>query len=524
MLIALIISLGIVGMISDVIATFMPGVLKYIFFILFILGTLFHLQDRLTKFHYKQFRFTDPFLLLVIIFLFRGLNSNFYLFSAPDIVYFGTSLEMLLADYFSPLRLFTYYPDQMAAFHKLSSGVVAYTLIFFEKPTLIDAIDSRYAIVVLSLFLFFRVLIEKSPIIIAIFVCSVMIIYGEEVFFELSLSSYFYVLILFSLAYILFVKKETSQSLVVLFLILICAKAPIFYSAFFCALLGVVIFWREISKPILLIFSIGVASVIFSWIALPASAGAPSERAFSLYNILDGQSAWFTFYGIKNFALSDPIVLTILGYFQSMPLIAVYLLLMLIIFKVYAAGLLLTAAIGYQSVTNGRGRLISTQQRMTLLMFFYLFSSFAGYLWLRNGISLSHQAHGPLLASSLVVALFCVWAAQHTQKRRLLWAPLLMLAFFPRSGIVEIPHYHVVLGHSVIGHEGNPPGVWTAGNPLPTASVGATYYKPNSSEHMIDSQLYAALLGLRLKVEDASGPPFAEANSVWPQGGWTRTD
>ena len=96
---------------------------------------------------------------------------------------------------------------------------------------------------------------------------------------------------------------------------------------------------------------------------------------------------------------------------------------------------------------------------------------------------------------------------------------MIMLAFFPRSGSIEIPH-----DHSMELNVGNyPHGIWTAEEPLPTVSLGTMYYRPDPSDPMADSQLYAALLGLRLKAEDAPGPPSQEVNMVWPQGGWYRS-
>jgi hypothetical protein len=433
----------------------------------------------------------------------------------------------------------------MSAFHKLSSGVLAYTLVFFDRPNLIEAADARYTIIVFSLFLFFRTLIEKTAairsIVIVIFACSMIVIYGEEIFVVLAVSTWFYILVLFALSYILFVKKETPQTFIILFFILVCAKAPIFYSAFACAILGVAVFWNQLNKYVVLSFSFGVIAVFYSWVAIPVASMTDLTQGFTLYNGFDGSVARVmregiiaTLYGIKTsqpweyYVMKDPIIPAIKSYFSSVPFLAAYFVLAILIIKIYLCGSLLVKSIGNQSMTGGQGRAASIHQRMAFLVFLYLFVSFAGYLWVRNGTSMGQQLTGALALASLVASLFCVWAALQTNVWRLLWAPILMIAFLPQPGsLLNLGKFSnsSIVYHEAVGSIREPSrfdSMWTADKPLPSVPKGALYYKPKSSELMSDSQLYAAILGLRLKAIDAPGPPATWVNLVWLQGGWYR--
>jgi hypothetical protein len=220
--------------------------------------------------------------------------------------------------------------------------------------------------------------------------------------------------------------------------------------------------------------------------------------------------------------LSDPVVLSIQAYFGYLPALSISLLLALFILKVYVIGAIVTRTIGQQQGIGNPERHPATQQQMAFVMFLYLAISLCGYLWLRNAGFINHQAHGILLASGFVAAMCCIWGAYQTDLRRLIWGPLLMIPFLPSSANLEIPNNHMTRAFGrppIIGQ----PGIWTVGNSLPRLSTSAKTYKPPHSEAMVNSQLNAALLGLRLTIKDAPGLPAAGVNMVWPKdGGWWR--
>ena len=163
--------------------------------------------------------------------------------------------------------------------------------------------------------------------------------------YEFVISSYFYIIVLFGLAYTLHIKKEPPQVFVLLLMILICAKAPIFYSAFMCAIVSVSIFWDRLNKVIILGFSIGVAVVILSWTAIPPPSSGQGFTSY-LYLGLTEEGARSTLNGVQGWFLSDPVVLAIQKYFKSLPPTGVYLLISLFILKIYVIGALVIGAIG----------------------------------------------------------------------------------------------------------------------------------------------------------------------------------
>ena len=148
------------------------------------------------------------------------------------------------------------------------------------------------------------------------------------------------------------IKKETPQVFILLLMILICAKAPIFYSAFICAVVSVSIFWTQLNKPIILGIFIGVVAVILSWTVLPPPSSGQGFTSY-LYWGLTEEGAHATLNGVQGWFLSDPIVLAIQKYFRPLPPISVYLLMSLFIFKIYVIGSLAIGTIGRQHSVNG---------------------------------------------------------------------------------------------------------------------------------------------------------------------------
>ena len=111
------------------------------------------------------------FLYFYFYFYLRNFSAFNYVFESHDILYFGPTIEMLNANYSGNLKLFTFYPHEMAAFHMLPSAVMTSLCVLFPIPTLINIQEARFLITILVLtsFCFSFLLFYKNKLLTAIF-------------------------------------------------------------------------------------------------------------------------------------------------------------------------------------------------------------------------------------------------------------------------------------------------------------------------------------------------------------------
>ncbi|MBF0239524.1 MAG: hypothetical protein HQM12_17615 [SAR324 cluster bacterium] len=292
------------GAILSVTARFMPLYSREIvgvFSLLGIIRLMMDLKNKSCVFAIKKEHFLlIPFIVLVA-FYFRFFHFSNYIYESHDILYFGPALEILKADYWGNLRVPIYYPYEMAGYHLLPSAVIASIGFILSKPSLISFIEIRYLLIVLlfSSFFFRLWLGYRFNWRIYLPTCfCVLILFGEEFSFNLTISSFLYVFVVLQILLCVFEVRLLSQgngnahqesrsselrkSLLLFSMFLIICKAPIFYIA------GAMAFyywyflknerwsWRTWLVSVLVLIN------IFSWIAIPAPA--PEDAQFSIMN------------------------------------------------------------------------------------------------------------------------------------------------------------------------------------------------------------------------------------------------
>ena len=200
--ISMIIGLGTVSCIASIFVIFDAYLVKYVFVFFIILGALLHIYNKFSLLRELKLRLHDVLILISVIYFFKYLNSKYYIFETHDVLYFTSTLEMLIAEYRNSIKLFTYYPYEMASFHHLPGTVIASLLFLVKSPTLIDIINCRYFLIVLSLFLFIKNLnLNRKNILYIVPIFCIFIIYGEEISYSFIISSFFSILIIFSIVY-----------------------------------------------------------------------------------------------------------------------------------------------------------------------------------------------------------------------------------------------------------------------------------------------------------------------------------
>ena len=511
LLTAILLGLGNVGIATNILAVFAPVLAKPVLFGLAGLGGLgLYLTRHRNVLSPDRSRpavpglLRDGLLLLVVAWGLRFFSAQNYIFESHDILYFSPALEMLQADYFGSLRLFTYYPETMASFHHFSSGILAALLLPLETPTLIDTANARYVIMVAGLFLFLRPLL-RHRFLAGLAIClALLTIYGEEINYSLTISSYFYVLVLFGIVALLVRRDEPPQVFVLLLFVLACAKGPIFYSAFLAALFAAAVFWRQINRPLIAVFLVFVLAAVAAW-TVPPPPYAGQQLGLSLYRGLSGAAAREAMSGVTGWTMHDPVVRQIGRWFGENALPTALILLVLNTVKYYLFSFFAVHALGRRFAGADGARPAPDQQKMAMVLAAYLVLSLAGFLWVRNGLLASHQAHGPLLAAALSAALLSVWATQRQSPvLPLLVCAGLLVFYAPRTFEIALPNHHVREGRLAGLAEGD--SAWQVGRPLPAPSADG-WYRPAPGEAMIKSQLLAGLTGQRLRKTDAPSAP-----------------
>ena len=367
-----------------------------------------------------------PLLIVISIFVsFFHLYSRFYVFNNHDVLYFGWMQEAWHPGYSGPIRVPSEYPALMASNHLLPGALLSTMGLLLPSMNLVTAIDLRYLIIC---FVIAGLLIEiykrnsKRFLTTIVVGFTLLIAYGAEIVAELEISSFVYVLLLGCIMLILFEidSIDKTQRLILMFSLLLLAKAPIFLIA---AIVLMFLLVKNLKSTFTFrnftIFAITFVN-IFVWMLVPKSIGLGSGfplpagfvtdsgfdfkwSATSYHEILSwyvGHEAWFL-----NRYIHPPFIYMV-----------VFLLIVLKIYTVYF---------------HMRKRIGLTQSSVLVLDIYMITSMLSGLL-LRNSGSLRHQAHAFLLASTITFIVSVCYIS-----KKLKWKYLVPISII--SVLIQIP-------------------------------------------------------------------------------------
>jgi hypothetical protein len=367
-----------------------------------------------------------PLLIVTSIFMsLFHLYSRFYVFNNHDVLYFGWMQEAWHPGYSGPIRVPTEYPALMASNHLLPGALLSTMGLLLPSMNLVTAIDLRYLLIC---FVLAGLLIEiykrnrKRFLTTIVVGFTLNIAYGAEIVTELAISSFVYVLLLGCIMLILieFDSIGKTQRLILMFSLLLLAKAPIFLIS---AIVLMFLLLKNLKSSLTFrnfaIFLITFVNVIV-WMLVPKSIGLGSGfplpvgfvtdfgfdfrwSAASYHEILSwyvGHEAWF------------------LNRFIHPPFIFIVVFI-LIVLKIYTVYFYLRKKIGLT-------------QSSVLVLDIYMITSMLSGLLLRNSGSLRHQAHAYLLASAIT---FMVCVCYLSMKLK--WKHLVPISII--SVLIQIP-------------------------------------------------------------------------------------
>ncbi len=492
--------------ISSILAWTFPLYIKPFLICAIFLGFFILLNDlRKIKFNFNVFtkKLFDKkseiiifiFTILFLLFYLRNFSAFNYVFESHDILYFGPTLEMLNANYSGNLKLFTYFPHKMAAFHMIPSAVMTSLCVLFPVPTLINVQEARFILIILVLTSFFHsfLLFYKEKLLTAITALIFsLVIFGEQLMYCFTISSYLYVLLLLTILRTIFFTKSNDFLILILCLFLVICKSSIFYSALVMYMYFLYKNKNYILKPINIIISIIVFLNILSWVLiLPPYQN--ENLSFRIFNPLDIEYGLKFAIQFRGWIMGDPFIDWLNNNYVSSAVIP--LIIIFVIVKFYFPSYL----------GNNIGRQIIQKKRELYFMHgieIYLIVSMFGWILFRNGHNISHQAHGFLLA--LVPSLFFLSNWIISLKKTYFIKSILFVFFiiYAYPNFLNIPYNYIYEKrknnkvYSVLQYDD-----------VKDLKVKKGFYKPQKNEETSLSSLKAAAKGKRLLAKDLTSAP-----------------
>ena len=446
-------------------------------------------------------------ILLFFIFFFRELHYTKYLYESHDVLYFTPALEMLKANYLGHLKLFVYYPNEMASSHLLPGAILATTTVFLKEPTIITLIESRYILAVLFFTRFIyagRKLITRDKFLpYFVFPFVLLHVFGQEINYNLTISSFIYVFILLELSNRIIFYSDDKKSLLYFSIFLISAKGPIFYSAVVLSFYYWYIYAKYRFSVQVLVPSLVVLCIMISWLVIPLPY--PGEdiqlklmNPFALFHSLDLAE------NFKGWTLSEPITMFIKSQFSTSMIVVP--LFVFILSKYYFLFFAFSKTI--KKKLNSIDKIAAFKG-----IEIYLIASLLGWLVFRNGISISHQAHGYLLAAIVVYIYLTYFLVQTNNKIVLFIIAILFLPYIIKPNLFSLEGSHIREGRIASSKRGNAVLQYRQ---LPEYSAASDVYMPLKNEEPSLSMLKAAMYGKRLLANSISEPKGQIAH-------WVRT-
>ncbi len=396
---------------------------------LLLVGFLFFCYDLRKNYQYfwtfwQKDKIVPIFIIAAFVALyFFSFHYQFFSFETHSILYFSPSFEILKADYEGNLRVSIHYPSGLSSFHLIPSAFLAVIGFLNNLPNLVYFIEIRYILIVIFFTNFIYSIYKTvlpNPWKLLFILIAIFAIYGEELNYDLSISSFVYVFALLEIFLTILRIKSAPNNLsyqrylLFLAIILIICKAPIFYVAggfaFYLWLLN------KDSKfhPLIIIAGILVLANMYSWwdmLHISTQAIQDDSRL-----TLRG----FGFKGMIDWSPKDSIrALIDMGNYDKK--ITAFLVLFYLLIKYYAVFFTLIFKSKKWQDLHYTDRALAIYAALSLI----------GVIVVRNNISgIQHQAHAYFLMAILCGALLIFKLAQFKfSKNHILFLSVVFVIF-----------------------------------------------------------------------------------------------
>ena len=431
------------------------------------------------------------FLILIIYFI--NFHYQFFQFESHSLLYFSPTFEILKADYIGNLRVPTHYPSEFSSMHLIPSAAVATVGFLNPAPNLAFFTEIRYILIIIFFTNFIYSLYKTlNPSLWKLFfVCFLVFgIYGEEINYNLYVSSFIYVFVLLEIFLrILQInseriegnsQKEHSKDLLFFAIMLIICKAPIFYIA---GIFAFYIWWKNKElrfHPITILVGILVLANMYSWLDM-SFISTEAIKSASRFTLKGG----FEFKELAGWSLQDSIKeLIVLG--DRGRKITGFLILFYILIKYYAVFLFI-------AFKDKKWHNLPIFDKSLVI---YSIASLIGILTVRNDGGIGHQSHAYLLMSVLSFCALITFLLKTKLDKNIKLTLITIFIIFALSnklGGLLLPNKstYLVNNYGYLKYQD-----------INSKYSGQKFYTINENEPYWKSRIYSQLLGLRIKGED----------------------
>ena len=430
-------------------------------------------------------------LLIFFLYFFRGLNYQNHIYESHDLVYFSWIQEMITSQYTGAIKVGVAWPHLMAANHLLPGSMLAVLSIFLGHSSLVTSIEIRYLLVTLSFTTFFYTLLphNATKTIVAFFFCILIFsIYREELAYDLNISSFAYVIIILEILKGALLQKGDDRSLIFFSIILIIAKAPIFFIA------GLMAAWFYYMAPAsrfstaVIFASFLVVFNLASWALVSPPVGESIQwnlvSPLRISNLVE----------LRNWVIPNNITAAFQSYLTNWFVPIAFTLYILV--KYYGTYFLISRKFASEKL-HSKFIELNVKIRLRGLSLYMLASLFA-WLFIRNGQTVAHQSHAFQLAAVFTMATLMCFIVKFSNKYGYFVICVLSLILSIRLDITNPFSYvqvatlsssSAVRYHEIIGV---------------TRINASGFYAPPEGESYGRAQVMASMLGLRLAEVDNS--------------------
>jgi len=495
--------LVVAGVISPM-AYYRVNLIKYVLLLWTACGLLlliydaYHAKEKLLSNGIKKQYFYFGAVFVFFLIYFRNVNSSNYVYESHDLVYFSWIQDFLRADYEGALRISVSWPNIMASNHLLPGAVISALSVFVVKPTLITTIELKYIFLALyfsSLVLAWAKARQVSiAIIMGIFI-SMFAIYGQEIGYNLRISSFLYLVVLTELIKAVFLGGR-DREIVFFAFFLIIAKAPIFFVA------GVAAVWylyksshQRLSASTFTALTLVLVNIA-TWHYAPKSTTIQTNISLasplSLHTILALKA-------VQDWFIHD-IAYDYLMTFSSLPIITL-LLLIYIWIKFYAGYFLLTPMRRLREKGNYDLSVMSRRDRLIGIDLYVCTSLFA-WIFVRYGGQINHVVHAYILMSFLTCFTVADYIICHLKIKNLIICFITVIIYGLSNNPAD-PFYYTNKG---MRSSTSAVTLTTLGEPR----IINDFYIPAVNEPPAVSQVKAAMFGYKLDSNKTPSPPDSQ--------------
>jgi hypothetical protein len=419
----------------------------------------------------------------------------FYLFENHDVMYYGWVSSFWNHSPDGSVQVPTAFPLTLGGTHTLPAVFLSAATSLLPDVNLVQLIFTKALFITITLYSFCHSLFSrnssKSPQVLAGLLVGI-VIYGQDFGYELTISSYLYIIVLIQIIRAIIWQEEDATTTTILISFLVIAKIPLFLIGIGCLLVWLilqrrVLFLRKLLIPIILL------PIHFLLTLQAPKSPSTIDVDFSILGFFfSNPNSWTIQIWLNSFG-------AVVGWnvdwmrfiFFRENISGVFLPIIIVTYTVFIVYFIYLFIRKEAFSLNEK---IESNTKDYLLIDTFMILSLISWIFLRNGtkVEIGHQAHAYLITSIITFMLVALWLTKVLNK----WVSIAAI-FLCTLGILEVG-----VGLNSLTIERRTTENSNSYVSLTDATVDLQhngYYIPDRNEDMAKAQVVASMNGLKLQ-------------------------